>query len=515
MRATLVAVGMALVVAGGATGTAQAASISIAPTSVTEPASGKVSATFTLTRTGFSLNSATVTVTASDGTANAPGDYTPGSPQTVTVPSTLLGDSTATVSFDVLADALDEADETFTATLSDPLPDGETLGTSSAVTTIADNAADLPPTVAVGPSSVIEGTSAAASTLAVPVTLSAASGRAVSVAYATSDGTATAGPDYTAAAGTLTIPAGQTAGTINVPVVGDALDESDESLTLTLSTPVNASITTATTTGTITDDDTATITVTGATVLEGAAGATTATNAVVNLSVASAKPVTVSYATADGTAVAPADYVPATGQATVPAGQRAAMIPLAVVGDAAVEPDEAFAVTLSGPVGAPIAPGGASAPIVIRNDDGAGGAVPPDQQGTVITKPTTSGTLPGPGGGATKRVALGKLKFTRSSGVMRFVVGCPAGVGQCKGTVTVFSVPAARSKVKALRREQQLATRSFSVTQGAKVTTTMRLTSRGRGWLRKAKTVKITAYAVCRDATGAYSTVKVAGTLRR
>jgi len=87
------------------------------------------------------------------------------------------------------------------------------------------------------------------------VTLSAASTSAVSVDYATADGTALAASDYTAANATLTIPAGATTGTITVLVGADITAENNETLTLTLSNPINATITTASATGTITDDD--------------------------------------------------------------------------------------------------------------------------------------------------------------------------------------------------------------------------------------------------------------------
>ena len=59
-------------------------------------------------------------------------------------------------------------------------------------------------------------------------TLSGESASDVTVEYATSDATATAGADYTSASSTLTIPAGSLSGTIEVSVLGDELDEVDE-----------------------------------------------------------------------------------------------------------------------------------------------------------------------------------------------------------------------------------------------------------------------------------------------
>src|SRR5439155_15954122 len=97
--------------------------------------------------------------------------------------------------------------------------------------------------------------SESAGTIVFPVTLSAAAALDVSVDYATADGTATAGLDYTATRGTVSFPAGTTTGQIVVPIAPDALDEPDETFTMTLTRPVNAALGTATATGTILDDD--------------------------------------------------------------------------------------------------------------------------------------------------------------------------------------------------------------------------------------------------------------------
>ncbi len=92
------------------------------------------------------------------------------------------------------------------------------------------------------------------------VTLSRAATDTVTVQYATSDGTASAGTDYTAMSGTLTFAAGDTAKTVSVPVLDDADDENDETFTLTLSNASGASLGNTTATGTIVDNDTTTAT---------------------------------------------------------------------------------------------------------------------------------------------------------------------------------------------------------------------------------------------------------------
>jgi CSLREA domain-containing protein len=79
-------------------------------------------------------------------------------------------------------------------------------------------------------------------TATITVTLNAASGNTVTVDYATSDSTATAGSDYTAVSGTLTFNPGVTSQTFTVPILDDALEEGNEIVVLTLSNPTNATI---------------------------------------------------------------------------------------------------------------------------------------------------------------------------------------------------------------------------------------------------------------------------------
>ena len=94
-------------------------------------------------------------------------------------------------------------------------------------------------------------------TLDFVVSMSRARESATTVSYATSDDTATAGSDYTAASGTLTFAAGDTSKTDSITVHDDAHDEGDETLTLTLSNqePNAVKLADASATGTITNDD--------------------------------------------------------------------------------------------------------------------------------------------------------------------------------------------------------------------------------------------------------------------
>jgi hypothetical protein len=95
------------------------------------------------------------------------------------------------------------------------------------------------------------------------VTLSSPTTQTISVNYATANGTATAGLDYTTTIGTLIFAPGATSKVINIPILNDFLNEADETFTLTLSSPTNASLGALTTvTTTITDTLTASVTTT-------------------------------------------------------------------------------------------------------------------------------------------------------------------------------------------------------------------------------------------------------------
>ena len=87
------------------------------------------------------------------------------------------------------------------------------------------------------------------------IDLSGTSPQDVTVSYSTSDGTAKAGVDYSAASGSVTIPAGQTEVFVDVPVTGDSLRRADQQFYFQLGNPVNATLGTAKATGTIQNGD--------------------------------------------------------------------------------------------------------------------------------------------------------------------------------------------------------------------------------------------------------------------
>ena len=92
-------------------------------------------------------------------------------------------------------------------------------------------------------------------TLDFAVVLEPTSTQSVTVQYATTNGTARAGEDYTATAGTLTFDPGDVAKTVSVPVLDDAKDEGEETMTLVLSNASGARIADGSATGTIVNAD--------------------------------------------------------------------------------------------------------------------------------------------------------------------------------------------------------------------------------------------------------------------
>ena len=112
------------------------------------------------------------------------------------------------------------------------------------------------PGVTLSAASIIEGNSGTTN-LDFTVTLSQATTAAITVDYTTSDDTATAGEDYSATSGTLTVPANSTSATISVPVIGEAVTEADETFNLQVSNVSNATITNGsmTVSGEIINDD--------------------------------------------------------------------------------------------------------------------------------------------------------------------------------------------------------------------------------------------------------------------
>jgi hypothetical protein len=317
---------------------------------VTEGNTGNVDAIVTVSLSASSAQEVTVAYATANGTATA-ADYTGGS-GTLTFP---IGSTSQTVTVPVIGDTLDEANETIQVNLSAPI--NATIGDAQGIITITDD--DDMPTVSVSDVSLTEGNSGTTKVFAFNLTLSAASGRTVTVRYGTANGTAVSGSDYVAVGSTTTatFQPGTTTVTANVTVNGDVLAEANETFNVNLNTPTNVTIADGQGIGTIQNDDALpNLTIGNRTVTEGNTGTLNA-NFTVTLSPASGATVTVNYATANATATAGSDYVAAQGTVTFTPGATSRTITILVNGDLSDEDAETYTVNLSAPANANIADG--------------------------------------------------------------------------------------------------------------------------------------------------------------
>jgi hypothetical protein len=314
------------------------AQLSAANYSVNE---GAGSAALTATLSAAPATTVTVDYATSDGTATAPADYTAISGTLTFTP----GVTQTAFNIAIVDDALVENAETFSVTLSNPV--SATLGTpSSAQVTIADN--DLP---TVQLSSAGYSVNENAGTVPITVTLDQATPFTVTVAYASSDGTAAAPGDYITATGILTFTPGVTQTALNVAIVNDALIEGDETFSLTLSNPTNATLgAPASADITIVDDDQPQVQFSSATyTTDESAGTALIT---VTLKQPAPDAVTVHYATGDGTAIAGSDYTPVSGTLTFTPGLTTATFGVPIINDIRFESIEMLSLTLSTPTNA-------------------------------------------------------------------------------------------------------------------------------------------------------------------
>ncbi len=294
--------------------------------------------------------------------ATGGGNATAGSDYTAKSGSILFsaGQTVQTITITINGDTTEEENETFQVTLSSP--DGAVInGGGVATGTLLNDDGNV---LALDPTSVSQTEGDSNSNMVFTVKLEEAASENVVVVYNTANGTATAGSDYTATSGTLTFAPGVTQMLVTVQLLGDNLDEADETFSLVLSAPQNASIAAGTAVGTIQDDDGPAITVTGPASVNENGGPYVVT---VSLASASDQQVTVVYNTANGTAIAGTDYTSASSTLTFAPGETSKLITVALIGDSTVESNETFTINLTNAVNAelPTSPFTAT----IANDD--------------------------------------------------------------------------------------------------------------------------------------------------
>jgi hypothetical protein len=341
--------------------------IRINDASIVEGDSGHPNMVFTISWTGSKGGSAPTVHYATADLGSTAGYATAGTDYTATSGTTppMNGPCKCyTVNVPILGDTMTEPTETFAVNLSSAST-GATIARAQGIGTIYDN--DGPPSLVVTDVSGAE----AAGTLTFPVELTHAIATPVSVDYATADGTAIAGSDYTSTSGTLTFTPGQTYMSVPVAIVDDALAEDNETFTLHLSNATGGiAIDDPTGIATILNDDLdPLVSVADASVLEGDVGTTTL-SLPVTLSGPSGREVDVDYTIADGTATAGIDYTATNGTLAFAAGETSKQIDVTVIGDILVESDETFTVTLSAPFNADLSTSVATG--TITNDDNIG-----------------------------------------------------------------------------------------------------------------------------------------------
>lgn len=224
-------------------------------------------------------------------------------------------------------------------------------------------------TISIADASISEG-NAGTKLMTFTVSLSQSSAAPVTYTIATANGTATAGSDYVSR--TLvgeTIPAGMTSKTFDVTLNGDTLVEPLETLLVNLSAVSGAAVADGQATGLVQNDDTATLSIGDAAMSEGNAGSALLVFTL-TLDKPSTSPVTYNLSTSDGTATGSSgDYFPlGQGGESFPAGTTSKTVAIEVFGDAAIEANENFNVTLSAVSGAVLGDGSAFGFII--NDDG-------------------------------------------------------------------------------------------------------------------------------------------------
>jgi len=222
--------------------------ISIDDVTKSEGDAGATDFTFTVSLSSAPTIAVTVDYATADDTATAgSGDY-------VSTGGTLTfvaGETTKTVTVTVNGDTAVENNETFFVNLSNAV--GAKIFDAQGKGTINND--DVPPaSLSINDISFAERHRESRGQ-SFTVTLSTALTTAVTVDYATSDGTATAGSDYVAKSGTITFSAGVTSQTITIIVYGDRTTEGDETFFVRLSNVVGASISDGEGMATILNDD--------------------------------------------------------------------------------------------------------------------------------------------------------------------------------------------------------------------------------------------------------------------
>ncbi|MBA2359661.1 MAG: hypothetical protein H0V79_01775 [Actinobacteria bacterium] len=432
--------------------------LSIEDARVKEGNSGTSEVEFKLRLSGKAAQRIVVRAITEDGSAVSPADYQ----QKVGTVTFEPGDVERVLTVLANGDTVVEPNETFfvnvEAGIGVDVVDGRASGTivnddekdddagggpveKSRLLSVADASADEPTT--------------GQAVLRFAVTLAPASTREVTVKWATSDGTATAGSDYVAAGGTLSFAPGETTQSVSVMLLADDGGESNETFFVNLAGEMGAAVADRQGMGTIVDRNAPPSLSISDTLARESEGATFT----VELMGAALRPVSVTFSTSDGTAREGIDYLGRRATLTFAPGEKTKTVAVTVLDDALVESAETFSVNLGDPVNA-----------VITKSRGVATIEMSDQPAPTVVRPAAAGglPLPLPVKNPTKkekillpRMVLGPLTVTvNAHGVARMIIACKqASPVTCSGRVLLET--AAKPKV-------DLGAKSFSVKRGKK-----------------------------------------------
>ena len=438
-------------------------------------------ATLTVTLSHAVDADVTVAYATADGTGTAGADYgdTHG---TLTFLGNVskggAGETSKTVPIPILQDPDAEDPETLTFALSNALPGASSVlgAPATATVTIADD----DPSGAIDFKSLHYDADETAGVATVTVERLGGAGGAVSVDYQTSDGSATAGTDYTPADGTLTWAAGDRGDkTFTVPISWDGRAEGTESISVALTNPGGGADAGPNSAAVIRigDDGASGPLALGANAYRSGEADGVLTVDVMRSGGSLGGPVSVDYATSDGTATAGADYEAATGTLTFGPGEASKSITVHVTSDAAHEGDETLQLKLSNPGGGVSLGSPAGATVTIADDDAAPVSANPPPAGSGPVSGSGDVPIPVVADKVAPKLTVSAKKVQRALRAKRFALKARCNEG-CKLAVV--------AKVRIGKRTVTLGRVKVSARSGQTAKLKVKLSRKALGKLRTA-----------------------------
>jgi hypothetical protein len=315
--------------------------------------------TIAVVRTGGNTGTVTIDYATGGGSANEGTDYVKSS-GTLTFEG---GDTSKTFDVQLKDDGSSEGNETVTVTLSNP-ENGVSLGTPATLSlvitddesTSSSSSSNSSSSSSAGPTVGLSATQYSVNENAGSVTITATRGgsssSAMTVAYATSNGTGKSGTEYTSTSGTLSFAAGETSKSFTVSVANDDDDDGAKTFNVTLSSPSNASLASGLNTAVVTVNDDETLAFgSGSFKFSKSNYAVTENSGEAAVTVQRAGGSTfaasVTYSTTSLTASAGTDYESTSGTLTFAPGEAAKTILIPIVKDTVADTGETFGIDLN------------------------------------------------------------------------------------------------------------------------------------------------------------------------